>query len=79
MRIKYNLRAFEEIRRLPKVEAMLGDAARRVAAGCGPGYDVHVEQGRTRARAAVVTATVPAMIDNSRNQTLLKNLGNARV
>ncbi|MBO0747279.1 MAG: hypothetical protein J2O47_02945 [Acidimicrobiaceae bacterium] len=78
--IRYNLEAFEEIRRLPKVDSLLGDATRAVKAGLAAGeYASGVEAGRTRSRGFVVTADAEAIIDNSRNQSLLRAANGTRV
>lgn len=79
MKIEWNIRAFQEIRRLPKVDEMLRQSVEAIAAACGEGYDAHVEAGKTRSRGSVVTSSVPAMIDNGKNNTLLKNIGRGRV
>lgn len=75
LRIKYNLKAFSEIRTTPEAEAHLDDLARSYAESCGDGYEVLPPQkGRRRARRVVATTTSEAVLDNSANQTLLRNL-----
>ena len=75
LRIKYNLRAFSEIRTTAEAEAHLDALARSYALACGDGYEVLPPQkGRRRARRVVATTTRAAVLDNSANQTLLRNL-----
>jgi hypothetical protein len=78
VKIKWNLRAFDEIRRSPKVEAELRRRAQRIATACGPGYVAVSGKGRTRARAAVITADQRAVRDNASNNTLIRNLDRGR-
>lgn len=79
-RIKWNIRAFEQIRRLPKVDAMLQDVVDQVEEQLPDvGYEGHVEPGRTRSRGSVVTAEFEAIVDNSDHQSLLRALNNVRV
>ena len=75
LRIKYNLKAFSEIRTTPEAEAYLDEMAHAYAESCGDGYEVLTPQkGRRRARRVVATTTRDAVEDNSTNQTLLRNL-----
>lgn len=75
MRIKYNLKAFRELRTAPKAEALLHGIATGYAQACGDGYEVLPPQpARNRARRMVATTTAKARADNNANQTLLKNL-----
>lgn len=75
LRIKYNLKAFSELRTAPKVEEHLDAMTRSYAESCGEGYEVLPPQkGRRRARRVVATTTRAAVLDNSANQTLLRNL-----
>lgn len=78
MRIKYNLDAFEEIRRSPGVTADVNSRAARVAAAAGEGYESSPYHGRTRNRASVITATHKARLDNAKNNTLLRSLDAGR-
>lgn len=61
MKIKYNIKAFEEIRRLPAVAAEVDSRAARIAAAAGPGYESSPYRGATRHRASVITTTPKAM------------------
>lgn len=73
--IKWNRAAFEEIRRMPGVEARVADEVSRVLGNLGEGYEGGTEPGATRVRGYVVTAQAEAIIDNSENQSLLRALG----
>lgn len=84
-RLVMNRGALYDIRRAPRVQADLVARARAVAEGCGgaeAGYLVGNTQGRKnpqgRWRATVFTSTVKAMVDNRRNNTLVRNFGRAR-
>lgn len=74
-RIRWNVSAFEQIRRLPTVEDRLQAEVSKVLSQVGDGYEGGVEAGRTRSRGYVVTASEDARRDNSENQSLLRSLG----
>ena len=75
LRIKYNLKAFSELRTTAKAEAYLDEIADAYAEACGDGYEVLPPQApRSRSRRVVATTTRAAVLDNSANQTLLRNL-----
>lgn len=78
-RITWNVRAFEEIRRLPKVDELLEKIVDDIVAEVGPGYEKAVRAGRTRSRGSVVTATAQAIIDNRTDNPLLRALARQRV
>lgn len=73
-KIKWNIPAFEEVRRLPKVKAELESRAESIAAQAGEGYEMRSGEGKTRSRASVVTTTADSMRDNRKNNTLLKSI-----
>lgn len=79
VRIKWNRRAFQELRREPGVEAELIKHARairdRANTGSSGGYVAEPGSGRTRARAAVITGDIKAIRDNAKRNTLLRSLG----
>jgi len=60
------------------VKADLERRARLIAAAAGPGHRVEVEVGRNRARAAVITDTIPAMIAEGRDRNLSRALDAGR-
>lgn len=72
VRFEWNRKAFEQIRRDPKVLAFLDELAQEKAEAAGEGYESSSMQGKTRARSSVITATGKAMRDNAKNDTLLR-------
>ena len=78
MKVRWNVKAFEEIRRMDSVDEDLSRRVEAIREGCGDGYDAHVEPGKSRTRGAVVTASSAAIIDNARHNTLLRNLDRGR-
>lgn len=72
IRFEWNRKAFEQIRRDPATLALLDELAQEHAAAAGEGYESSAMQGKTRARASVITATRRAIRDNSKNDTLLR-------
>lgn len=78
--IRWNFRAFEALRRDPKVSDELKKHADRIAANAGgeeQGYIAVTGHGRTRNRAAVLTATMEAIRENQDENTLLRALGSS--
>lgn len=76
--IRWNRSAFEALRRDPKVTAELKRHADRIAANAGgetEGYIAVSGHGKTRNRAAVITATAEAIRENQDENTLLRALG----
>jgi hypothetical protein len=59
-RIKLNLAGFRKLRRSPEVAADLEKRARRIADAAGPGHEVEVTKGRTRALGMVWTGLTQA-------------------
>lgn len=78
VRVKFNRNAFGEILYSEKVADYVTGKAEGVKAYCGDGYEVGSRRGKRRYRASVVTADYGAIRDNSKNNTLLKGLLNAR-
>jgi len=78
--IKWNNKAFRQIRTLPEVRRELERRAEAIAREAGDGYTVESEitRGRGRARAAVFPTTSAAIRDNAANNTLLKALDAGR-
>lgn len=77
-RIKWNVKAFRELRLDPGVMDDLERRADAIADAAGPGYEASTFEGRNRGRASVITGDWKARIDNARNQTLLRNLDAGR-
>ena len=78
MKITWNMGGFEELRTDPAIMDELDRVAQEVAKNAGPGYEVRGPEhtgGRGRGRAAVVTVTEQAKLDNAQNATLLRALG----
>lgn len=75
-KIKWNLKGFEQVRRLPKVGALIDHEVQAVLDEVGrDGYDGGVEPGRTRTRGYVVTKNADGIRDNSENASLVRALG----
>ena len=72
MRIEWNLKTYEAIRRDPAVKAALRAAGQRVLARCGEGYEMSEYEGRSRSRVHVITATTRAKRDNAKHGTLAR-------
>lgn len=82
-KIVFNIRAFEQLRKDPRVVADLKARADRIAAACnahveGDGYEGSVQEGRNRAHGSVITTDFESMADNARNQRLVRNLDAGR-
>jgi hypothetical protein len=65
------MRGFRQLRCSEEAEDLVYDKAVHGARAGGDGYIARSGVGRTRARAAVITATPRAMRDNAQNHTLL--------
>lgn len=81
MKIKFHKGVFYDIRRSPKVVSALEGCSERIAAAANsssPGYATGSQQGvrrpQGRWRTSVVTGTAEAMVDNARNNTLVKSM-----
>lgn len=74
-RIKWHNPAFRELRLTPEALEVVEQHADEVAAKAGSGYEASAVYGRNRARASVITANFDAILDNARNNTLLRALG----
>ena len=76
MRIEWNRRGFREVLMSSGVRDELARRAQRIAAAAGGGdigYRAVTGQGRTRARAAVVAASLHAQRHNAKHNTILRN------
>lgn len=78
-KVRWNLKAFQQIRRLPTVDDMLQDVVDDITGQLPDGYEGGVTSGRTRSRGSVVTADMDAILDNHEHQSLLRALSNVRV
>lgn len=71
-KIKWNLAAFEAIRRDPGLD--IDGRVGRIAAAAGPGFEAVTSEGATRTRGAVIAATHQAIRKNARDNTLMRSL-----
>ncbi len=74
IRVKINSAAARALLNSAEVKADIARRAGAVAAGAGEGFEASVQEGKSRARASVITADVEAIRKNAKNNTLLKNL-----
>ena len=79
MKIVWNVKGFEVLKQDPGVQRDIVRRAKAIAKAAGDGYEV-LEPNRypRRDRAAIITATRKARLDNARNLTLVKALGAGR-
>ncbi|MFJ2506324.1 hypothetical protein [Microbacterium sp. NPDC087592] len=77
-KIKWRIEGFARLRNEPGVLDDLQERANSIADAAGEGYESRPAEagaGKSgRARAAVITGTAEARVDNARNQTLLRSL-----
>lgn len=78
VRIRLNRAGIRELLRSPGVQADLAARARRIAAAAGPGHVVDVEVGPNRARAAVITDSVDAMVAEATRRSLTRAIDAGR-
>lgn len=79
IKIKWNPAGFAALLQAPAVQADVTRRAKAIAKAAGDGYEV-LEPNRhpRRSRAAIITASRKARLDNARNLTLTKALGAGR-
>ncbi|NEW49335.1 hypothetical protein GV792_04665 [Nocardia cyriacigeorgica] len=70
-RINWKLRGFREIRRLESLKQLEYDYAKKGANAAGDGFLARAGDRPTRARAAVIAATIRARRRNARDHTLM--------
>lgn len=74
--IKWNLKAFENVRKSAEVEAALQDVVDALLEQTGDDlYKGEVTSGKTRSRGTVWTAGTHAERSNAKNNTLVKAIG----
>lgn len=61
MKIRYNIEAFEQIRRHPAIAGNIDARAERIAAAAGEGYEASPYEGKTRHRASVIATDYDAI------------------
>lgn len=72
--IKWNLPAFKQIRSSAAMKDRLGKDAESIAKSAGTGYVPGVDDGKTRARASVITGDPDTMRKEAKNSNLLRAL-----
>lgn len=79
--LSFDPRSLDPILESVEVRDLVDEAAREIAARAGDGYEAQAEpylgarkRGGRRWRSSVVTETPRAMVDNAKNQTLLKSV-----
>lgn len=78
VRIVLNRRGVRDLLRSREIAADLTRRAERIASAAGPGHRVESEIGPNRARAAVITDTVDAMVAEATHRTLTRALDAGR-
>lgn len=78
VRVVLNRRNIRALLKSPGVAADLRRRAENIARAAGPGHRVESEIGRNRARAAVITDTIPAMLAEARDRNLTRALDAGR-
>lgn len=71
----------KNVRELLRSEGVLNDLVRRaenIAAAAGPGHKVDSQIGRNRARAAVITTSIEAMLAEARDRNLTRAIDAGR-
>lgn len=78
VKLEMNSQGVGELLKSAEVQAELKRRADRIAAAAGPGHEVDVRVGRTRARASVVTATREARKAEAESRRLTSSLDAGR-
>lgn len=77
---KFNLSGLNELMKSGAMQGIINDAAQRIAASAGEGYEVESAHNLNFvAIAAVHASTYEAKEDNSKNNTLLKAAGSVKI
>jgi hypothetical protein len=79
-KVKINRDNFRRLRTSPEALALVADRAEAVAEACNAqsswgGYEARSSASGNRARAQVWTIEREAVVDNARNQRLIRNIG----
>lgn len=77
-KIKLTRNGPRQIRKSPGVAADMAARADRIAAAAGPGMEASAQQGATRARASVITATHEARRAEATARTLTSSIDAGR-
>lgn len=67
-----------QVRQSAGVLADVAARAQRIAAAAGPGMEANSQQGQTRARASVITATTEARLAEANNRALTRAIDAGR-
>lgn len=78
VRIEVNGAGIRALLKSPEVQADLGRRAGAIAAAAGPGHDVDVRVGATRARASVRTGTAAAKRAEAQERALTRAIDAGR-
>jgi len=78
MRFELNRNGIRELLRSDEVLADLERRGHAIATTAGPGHRVESEKGPNRARVAVITDTIPAMIAEARDRRLTRAIDAGR-
>ena len=78
VKVKINYRGVGELLRSDEVRTVVNEYAESVMGRLPSGYEMESSQTEQRVKAKISAATIPAQIDNSQNNTLLKALGGGR-
>lgn len=79
MRFELHIEAFNELRNSPEISQMLKDAADRIAADAGDGFEAGpVIHGKTRAHVNIHTTDYLSRVQNARDDTLMRSLDAGR-
>lgn len=78
VRVLLNRKNVRALLKSPEIKAELERRAENIARVAGPGHRVVSEIGRNRARAAVITVTIPAMLAEARDRNLTRALDAGR-
>lgn len=76
--IRWKMNGFKQVRKSQEMEALLQKVVDEMLNELGEGYEGDVEEGSSRLRAGVLTATQQAKRDNARHNSLLRALAKAR-
>jgi len=77
---KFNLPGLNELMKSAEMQGVLNEAANKIAATAGEGYEVESAHNiNFIAIAAVHAETYEAKLDNSENNTLLKAAGSVKI
>lgn len=77
-RVVMNHKGADALLKSGEVAGLVRSHADRIASAAGPGYEADTWTGDSRVIASAFTATPKAMVDNAKNQTLLRALGGVR-